>query len=234
MIVMTTLRYLIAIAFVAAAVGPASAAGDPVRGAKVFGACAACHSLETGQHMTGPSVAGIWNRKAGSLESFPRFSEALKRSGVAWNEQTLDAWLTNPAVFIPGNQMTFQGLPDARLRSDLIAFLKAASEGKAPKVASGGGMMSSPQLSDLKNLSAEAQVAAIRHCGDSYFVTTAAGDKIAFWDRNLRFTTDSSKRGPAPSRPVIIPSGMMGDRAMMVFSNPGEISGFIRNDCQEK
>jgi cytochrome c len=234
MIVMTTLRHFVAIVFVAAAVGSASAAGDPVRGAKVFGACAACHSLETDQHLTGPSLAGIWDRKAGSLESFPRFSEALKRSGVAWNEQTLNALLSNPAVFIPGNQMTFQGLPDARLRSDLIAFLKATSEGKAPKVASGGGMMSPPQLSDLKNVSAKAQVAAIRHCGDSYFVTTVAGDKVAFWERNLRFTTDSSKRGPAPSRPVIIPSGMMGDRAMMVFSNPGEISGFIRNDCQER
>src|SRR5438445_11595536 len=105
MIVMTTLRYFVAIAFVTAAVGPASAAGDPVRGAKVFGACAACHSLETGQHMTGPSLAAIWNRKAGTVEGFARSSDALKKSEVIWNEKTLDVWLSNPAAFIPGNQM---------------------------------------------------------------------------------------------------------------------------------
>ncbi len=224
---------LAAAALALIAVGAGAATGDPARGAKAFQACAACHSLEKGQHMTGPSLAAIWERKAGTVEGFARYSDAIKKSELVWNEKTLDAWLRNPASLIPGNQMPFRGLPDARMRSDLIAFLKAHSEGKAP-AAQAGGMMSPQQLSDLKNLSAEAQVGAIRHCGDSYFVTTAAGKKIAFWERNLRFTTDSSKRGPASGRPVIIPSGMMGDRAQVVFSNPGEISGFIRDDCQEK
>ena len=34
------------------AMSTASAAGDPARGARAFGACAACHSLEPGRNLT--------------------------------------------------------------------------------------------------------------------------------------------------------------------------------------
>jgi cytochrome c len=51
--------------------------GDPKRGQEFFGACAACHSLKPDLNMTGPSLAGIWHRRAGSLPSFPRYSRAL-------------------------------------------------------------------------------------------------------------------------------------------------------------
>jgi len=42
------------------------------RGEHVFAACGACHSLEADRHMTGPSLADLWNRQAGSLQSFER------------------------------------------------------------------------------------------------------------------------------------------------------------------
>ena len=71
--------------------------GDPARGADLFGrACAACHSLQPGRNKTGPSLAGIVDRKAGDLPSFHRYSPALKGSGVTWDQVALDAWLTNP------------------------------------------------------------------------------------------------------------------------------------------
>jgi cytochrome c len=158
----------------------------------------------------------------------------LKQAGVVWNEKTLDDWLRDPAAFIPGNQMQFQGLRDARPRKDLVAYLKAASEGKTEPAAPGGGMMGSPQRPDLKKLDAENRVAAIRYCADSYFVTTANGENLAFWEFNLRFKTDSSSRGPARGQPVLVPAGMMGDRAQVVFSSPSEISGFIRSECRER
>lgn len=210
-----------------------SVAADPAdveRGAKYFQACMACHSLEAGQHMTGPSLAAIWARKAGSVVGFARYSDALKRSNVIWNENTLDAFLTNPAAFIPNNWMPFRGIEEKQPRQDLIAFLKSISEGKAPKTTA-GGMMGSPNLPDLRNISAEARVAAISYCGDSYFVTSATGRKMAFWEFNLRFKTDSTARGPAPNQPVIVPAGMMGDRAHVVFSDPAEISTFIKPKC---
>ena len=66
---------------------------DTSLGARVFRACAACHSLEKERNMTGPSLAGVWNRKAGSLDSFSRYSDAMKLSGITWDEQSLDEYL---------------------------------------------------------------------------------------------------------------------------------------------
>jgi cytochrome c len=73
--------------------------GDVALGARAFRACAACHSLEANRNMTGPSLAGIWNRKAGSLPSFPRYSDVMKSSGVVWDDKTLDEYLKNPSEY---------------------------------------------------------------------------------------------------------------------------------------
>jgi cytochrome c2 len=62
----------------------------------MYRACAACHSLEPNRNMTGPSLAEVWNRKAGSLASFPRYSPALKSAGIIWNDDTLDEWIKDP------------------------------------------------------------------------------------------------------------------------------------------
>ena len=83
--------------------------------------------------MTGPSLAELWNRQAGGLQSFERYSPALKASGIVWQDNTLDEWLKDPQHFIPGNTMTFPGIKDARQRADLLAFLKDATQpGHAP------------------------------------------------------------------------------------------------------
>jgi cytochrome c len=92
--------------------------------------------------MTGPSLAEIWSRRAGSLSSFPRYSPALKSSGIVWDDDTLDEWIKDPQRFIPGNTMTFPGMKDARQRADLLAFLKDATKpGRAPTTAQGGNQM---------------------------------------------------------------------------------------------
>src|SRR6266566_1615769 len=125
-------RYLtiaLAAAGLAFAIAPArSAKPDSGRGQKVFGACAACHSLGPDRSMTGPSLAELWNRKAGSLASFPRYSSALRSSGIVWNDKTLDEWIKDPEHFIPGNDMTFDGVKEDQQRADLLAFLKDATK----------------------------------------------------------------------------------------------------------
>lgn len=204
----------------------ASAAGDVKRGASAFRACVACHSIEPGMHRTGPSLAGLWGRAAGSLEGFTRYSNALKRSGIVWDERTLDAWLRDPQATIPGNYMIFQGLADARARADLIAFLRETS---ARSAQAAPPRRPNP---DLKRASSEERVAAIRHCGDSYFVTNGSGKTAPFWEFNLRIKTDSSASGPAPGKPVLVGAGMQGDRAQVVFAHPQEISGFIVEKCE--
>src|SRR5689334_683490 len=118
------------------------AAGDAVRGSRLFRQCAACHSTQPGDHMTGPSLAHVWRRRAGSAEGFMRYSDALKAAGLTWDEGSLDKWLSSPEKFIPGSTMTFQGVRDAQARKDLIAYLKAVDENKSPPATkNGGGMM---------------------------------------------------------------------------------------------
>ncbi|MGH8197804.1 MAG: c-type cytochrome [Steroidobacteraceae bacterium] len=201
------------------------AAGDLERGARAFGACAACHTLEPGRHVTGPSLAGVWGRKAGAAEGFARFSAALRNSKIVWSESTLDAWLANPEKSVPGNYMLFGGIGDAKVRADLVAYLRAVSEGKAPPARRAAA------LPDLKNAPRNAVVTALRHCGDTYFVTNGEGTTLPFWEFNLRFKTDSGASGPAPGRPVLVGQGMQGDRAQVVFARPEEVSSFIRREC---
>src|SRR5258706_7590720 len=119
--------------------GIALGAGDAQRGAQLFGQCTACHSIQPGEHQTGPSLAHVWNRKAGTAEGFMRYSDALRRSAFTWNEAALDKWLGNPAQLIPGNSMTFPRIKDPKARQDVIAYLKAADDNKAPTAAKGMG-----------------------------------------------------------------------------------------------
>ena len=208
---------------------PAAApAGDPERGAQLFRACAACHSLEPGEHRTGPSLAGIFGRESGTSAGFTRYSPALREANIVWTSETLDAWLADPEAMIPGNWMTFQGIDDEQARADLIAYLEPATVGGGSAV---GSHHPSPAMPDLETLSPEQQVAAIRYCGDTYHVTTAGGATFPIWEFNLRFKTDSSDRGPRRGRPALLPASMMGDRAFVVFADPGEISGFVERRC---
>ncbi|MFQ5760533.1 MAG: c-type cytochrome, partial [Acidiferrobacterales bacterium] len=213
------------------------AAGDPQKGSQVFRQCLACHSLEPGRHLTGPSLANIWGRKAGTAKEFYRYSEALKNANVIWNAETLDAWIKNPNDFIPKNTMGFAGMESTQARQDLIAYLQVATASEhasKDNTGQGGGMMGQtmgrPKL-NLKDTVPKQQVTAIRYCGDAYFVTLATGKTFTFWEFNLRFKTDSSKDGPPNGQPAIVRAGMMGDRAFIVFAGPEEISTFVKKQC---
>jgi cytochrome c len=206
-------------------------AGDALRGAEAFGQCAACHALEPDRHLTGPSLVGIVGRKAGAAASFGRYSSALVNSGIAWSEENLDRWLTSPERLVPGTSMRIRGISNSSTRQDLIAFLKTATDGST---SGDGGMMGSMRggrLPDLEEATPQQTVTAIRYCGDAYYVTLGTGVTETFWEFNLRFKTDSSPDGPAKGQPVIVGAGMRGDRAQVVFSDPGEFSAFIRKHC---
>lgn len=209
-----------------------AAEGEAARGERVFGACAACHALEPNRNMTGPSLAEVWNRKAGTLASFTRYSAALKASGVVWNDKTIDEWITDPQHLIPGNVMTFAGIKKPQDRADLLAFLKQATQPGTTKAGTSMPAMSADSgVQNLKKLDPQVRVQAIRHCNDTYRVTTADGKTRDFWERNLRFKTDSSSDGPEKGAPAILGAGMVGDRASVIFATPEEISSFIAHPC---
>ena len=108
-----------------AAAGMARADGDASRGENKFEECAACHKIERGEDNVGPSLHGVFGRKAGTLADF-RYSPALKRSGITWSAQTLDTFLADPQKVVPANRMPYAGLADASDRTDLIAYLQKA------------------------------------------------------------------------------------------------------------
>lgn len=215
-----------------------AADGNPARGQRAFGVCAACHSLQPKKNMTGPSLADLWNRKAGSLESFSRYSAALKSANIVWNDRTLDEWIRDPQHLIPGNQMTFAGIKEPQARADLLAFLKEATKpggaNAAQQHAPTGGMMNMTRSGDvprLKTPDPAQRVKAITYCKDTYTITTADGRTHKFWERNLRLKTDSSDDGPEKNAPALLPAGMMGDRADVIFADPAEISAAIGAQC---
>lgn len=117
-------------AAVVLAAGAAQAQGDADQGMATFMVnCAACHSVEPGEHRTGPSLAGVFGRTAGSLEGF-QFSSALAAEDFQWNDATLFDYLTTPTqrgggdeVLVHGVAMGFEGI-EAQSAEDLIAFLK--------------------------------------------------------------------------------------------------------------
>ncbi|HVR67003.1 MAG TPA: hypothetical protein VMT98_10195 [Verrucomicrobiae bacterium] len=216
---------------------PSRAEGDAQLGARAFDACTACHSLIPGRHMTGPSLADIWNKKAGTIAGFPRYSPALEAADIIWNYESLDAWLANPRAFIPKTRMTFPGIDDGNMRADIIAFLQAVSSGqmKAESGNTNGGMMGDMMHGAATSLKAPApgqQVVAIGYCGDTYDVITADGETLQYWEPNLRFKTDSSADGPTAGKPAIMPSGMLGDRASIIFASPTEIGALIKLTCK--
>ncbi|MFO0523494.1 MAG: c-type cytochrome [bacterium] len=113
------------------AAGQVLAQGDARRGEKLFVECKACHSLGASQdaNALGPSLAGIIGRTAGVSDDF-RYSPAMRRSKLAWNRQTLDAFLADPQGVVPGNRMPYSGLADPKERADLIAYLIQAATAK--------------------------------------------------------------------------------------------------------
>jgi cytochrome c len=93
--------------------------GDPARGKALYQACQACHSID--ENDLGPRHRGVFGRRAGSVADY-HYSPALKNSGLMWDSETLDRWLTNPSALVPGTKMFFK-IDDAQSRTDIIAYL---------------------------------------------------------------------------------------------------------------
>jgi len=113
-------------AAVAAGSGAAQAQGDPEKGKRVFNKCRACHVVDQKQNRVGPHLVGIMGREAGAVEDF-NYSDAMKESGITWNEETIAAYLADPRGYIPGNRMAFPGLRKDEEIQNVIAYLKQAT-----------------------------------------------------------------------------------------------------------
>jgi cytochrome c len=110
-----------------ALVARAQSVGDAQRGAQLFNQCKICHSLEAGKNMVGPSLHGLFGRKAGSVPGYA-YSPAMKNADVTWDEDTLSKYLTDPKAFIPGDKMAFAGIKNPSQLADLLTYLIQATQ----------------------------------------------------------------------------------------------------------
>ena len=118
-------------------------AGDLENGRRAFARCRSCHTITPGgPNMTGPNLYGVFGRQAGADAKFS-YSHAMRTAGFTWDADKLDHWLENPRTFLPGNKMTFAGLPDATDRRDVIAFLKVET-GYKPETAKAAAPATAP------------------------------------------------------------------------------------------
>jgi len=102
-------------------------AADTAAGQTQFNKCKICHSLEAGKNMVGPDLHAIFGRKAGTADGFA-YSEAMKKSGIVWDDDTLTKYLREPKDTVPGGKMAFPGIKDDQQLADLLAYLHQATQ----------------------------------------------------------------------------------------------------------
>ncbi|MBM3579805.1 MAG: c-type cytochrome [Alphaproteobacteria bacterium] len=96
---------------------------DIDRGAKIFKKCATCHTAGKGEAAKiGPNLFGIVGR-ARATTSFT-YSDAMKAKGGAWDQESINQFITKPKDFVPGTKMAFPGLKKPQDRADVILFLE--------------------------------------------------------------------------------------------------------------
>jgi cytochrome c len=125
-------RFLIvAAAVVAPAVCSAGSKPDIENGKATFNTmCGVCHSVQkAGGPTQGPNLLGVVGRKAGTEPEFPLYTPALKSSKLTWNKKTLDKFLLNPMVKVPGTAMPML-IQDNKTRADVVGYLATLKKKK--------------------------------------------------------------------------------------------------------
>jgi cytochrome c len=125
----TTFTLSLPVVVMLVAGGASAQSGNEARGERLFNQqCKACHTLDKGGASTvGPNLHGLFGHKAGSGEGFAS-SDAMKASGIVWDDKTLAEYLKDPKGRVPGTKMVYVGLKQEAQQADMIAFLKKATQ----------------------------------------------------------------------------------------------------------
>jgi cytochrome c len=112
-----------------AATAAVAQSGDATRGERLFNQqCKICHTVEKGaRNGVGPNLFGIIGSKAGAVQGFS-FSEAMRKSGIVWDEKTMAEYLKDPKGRVPDGKMVYAGLKQQAQLDDVIAYLRTATK----------------------------------------------------------------------------------------------------------
>ncbi len=120
----TLMATLAVMAASAAAAQDAPSVGDPALGEKVFVKCRACHQIGEGaRNSVGPEQNGLIGRHSASVPGY-NYSEAMKASGLTWDEATFKDYIKDPKAKVPGTKMSFAGLNKQSEIDNITAYLK--------------------------------------------------------------------------------------------------------------
>ncbi len=89
--------------------------------------CRSCHSETTDKPSYGPPLKNIIGREAASVTGFS-YSDALRNSGIVWDENNLREWIKDNTAFMPGTRMRHVGISDEAEQNFLLSYLKHISK----------------------------------------------------------------------------------------------------------
>lgn len=131
---------------------PASWAADTQNGRAAFeNLCANCHTTVSAQNSFGPSLAGLIERRSGTLLGY-RYSQAMRNADITWNASSLDEFLQSSTSRVPGTSMDVS-ISDASVRADLVEYLLmlgTSTPSAPPKIGAASTLDSGPTSEDLR------------------------------------------------------------------------------------
>ncbi|MGJ9416581.1 c-type cytochrome [Massilia sp. CMS3.1] len=104
----------------------AASAADLANGQRLFASrCGSCHSVgPSARAGFGPHLNAVFGRRAGGTSDF-RYSAAMVKSNIVWNDRTLTAFIDAPDDLVPGTKMRFWGMSNGKQVTDLLAYLRS-------------------------------------------------------------------------------------------------------------
>jgi cytochrome c len=113
---------------------PLLAGADVAKGqAFVEQQCSSCHTVtQGGADGVGPNLYGVVGAKMFSHPGFSYSDAAKGKAGSSWDYNNLNAWLADPAHFVPNTAMSYAGIHNTETRADVVAYLRSLSASPLP------------------------------------------------------------------------------------------------------
>ncbi|HEY1836795.1 MAG: c-type cytochrome [Rhizomicrobium sp.] len=177
---------------------------DTAKGKDISHKCEQCHDLSKGgPNKIGPNLWAIVGAQRGTDRGGFDFSAAMKAKGGTWTFDELFKFLKSPGAYIPGTKMTFAGLPSAKDRIDLIAWLRTQADSPTAIPAPNPAKANAPTGAAANKPNSPAAANAT----PSKTPATPNGASTPAAPQNVPpATAPSTTKAPAPAAPAATPA----------------------------